>query len=453
MAPITWRNVNAPNFSDSLTAVSRAGRDLGGALQGIGGAIEGYAKDRSDRETAAFISDLNNAPDDATRAEMIANAERAFLDLNQVNKAQRSAELHDFARAGEERALDAAARDEVRFQDQLETNALTRELRTNQDARSASAEARAVKAEGRAATTFQNQQDDRARQLATENLVSTGLTEVDNLTNPSARFARLKQIATDAAQNNLRISPADRKLINERLATTVDRIPVESVVNIPQYTNAFQQFALQSDAQGNISVGQMSAGQLDQFKALIRQQVAQENPNMSGTIVDSLTSRALAKIPAYSQQRRIATQQSLVQAGSDKSAVDEAVGISQWVNQLKAAKDKTGVEGVVRKFLRSHDSVDFSNEVISDQDLNTDVSSVMDALERLYPGKLDAADKGRVIMALSARSHVDEFALGGFSDVQFSHGGKTYDWQELAGKGDTDADNAFKAVIAAFLPK
>ncbi len=116
--PITWKNVNLqqtplPNFGGELFAAQRGGEDLSKALRNLGGNVQDYATDKRQQETDAFIAELNAAPDDATRNQMVADAERAFLDIGTVNKAVTSAGVED--------------RSIKEFEDQLATNKLSRE--------------------------------------------------------------------------------------------------------------------------------------------------------------------------------------------------------------------------------------------------------------------------------------------------------------------------------------
>lgn len=97
-SPITWRTVSGPNNAAGLRSLRQAGQDLGNAISGFGDDIKEGAEDYSQQETDEFISDLNNAPDDAARQQMIKEASAAFLDMNRVNEAQRDAEMHDQAR-------------------------------------------------------------------------------------------------------------------------------------------------------------------------------------------------------------------------------------------------------------------------------------------------------------------------------------------------------------------
>lgn len=107
-APITWRNVAAPDAAASIREFRQAGQDLGAAFRGLGNVVSTYGDKKADIETENFIADLNNAPDEATRQQMVAQASRAFLNMKDVTQAQRSAELHDFKRA--EEAFQAAYR-------------------------------------------------------------------------------------------------------------------------------------------------------------------------------------------------------------------------------------------------------------------------------------------------------------------------------------------------------
>jgi hypothetical protein len=115
--PETWQNVPIPNFGSTLDASRRAGDALGDAVAGLGTAVTDTVDDISKRDTDAFIAELNAAPDDATRNAMLAEAQQGFnwLQLDRTNKAIRDAELHDFARGAEKRAVDTAKLARDRF--------------------------------------------------------------------------------------------------------------------------------------------------------------------------------------------------------------------------------------------------------------------------------------------------------------------------------------------------
>jgi hypothetical protein len=106
--PLTWRNVSAPDGSGALNAFNRAGENLGNAFEGLGGHIKQGASDYADRETQDFIADLNAAPDDATRNQMVADASQAFLKMDQVNAAVTDAQNQDFRVNQEGRAATRA---------------------------------------------------------------------------------------------------------------------------------------------------------------------------------------------------------------------------------------------------------------------------------------------------------------------------------------------------------
>ena len=106
--PLTWRNVTAPDGSGALNAFNRAGENLGGAFEDLGGHIKQGASDYADYETQQFIADLNAAPDDATRNQMVQDASQAFLKMDQVNKAVTDAQNQDFLVNQEARAATRA---------------------------------------------------------------------------------------------------------------------------------------------------------------------------------------------------------------------------------------------------------------------------------------------------------------------------------------------------------
>ena len=118
--PLTWRNVTAPDGSGAINAFNRAGENLGGAFESLGGFIKTGAQDYADAQTADFLNDLNAERDPARRQAMI-DASQAFLDMEQVNAAQKANRVEDRAVSAEQRAVDAANRAQQTFANTLET--------------------------------------------------------------------------------------------------------------------------------------------------------------------------------------------------------------------------------------------------------------------------------------------------------------------------------------------
>ena len=102
--PITWKNVSAPDFGDELLAQQRAGNLLGKAVEGLGTNVIDAAEAKRKLETDQFIADLNAAPDDATRNQMVSDAESGWLNLDRVNTAVTDAQTQDFKVAEEARS-------------------------------------------------------------------------------------------------------------------------------------------------------------------------------------------------------------------------------------------------------------------------------------------------------------------------------------------------------------
>jgi len=92
---ITWRNVAAPNLANSVSAVGNAGQGIGNAFQELSEATVGYADDRQQQDTDAFLTELNAQPDEESRQNLIQQANTAFLDLGKVNAANRVATQDD----------------------------------------------------------------------------------------------------------------------------------------------------------------------------------------------------------------------------------------------------------------------------------------------------------------------------------------------------------------------
>ncbi len=126
--PLTWRNVSAPSSDGALKAFNSAGENLGDAFKGLGGAVKQGASDYADQETQNFIADLNAAPDDATRKQMVADASQAFLKMDQVNAAVTDAEGIDFRRAGEARDVEDQKLQVEKHRDDLLTSRVDRKI-------------------------------------------------------------------------------------------------------------------------------------------------------------------------------------------------------------------------------------------------------------------------------------------------------------------------------------
>jgi hypothetical protein len=108
VTPITWRNVNAPDGTGALNAFARAGDSLGRSIGGFGDAIQEGANQYADSQTESFIAELNAAPDDAARKQMVQQASEAFLKMGKVNAAVTNAQNQDFL-------VNAEARNQGRF--------------------------------------------------------------------------------------------------------------------------------------------------------------------------------------------------------------------------------------------------------------------------------------------------------------------------------------------------
>ena len=118
--PITWKNVSAPDFGDELLAQQRAGNLLGKAVEGLGTNVIDAAEAKRKFETDQFIADLNAAPNDATRNQMVSDAESGWLNLDRVNKAVTDAQLQDFKVQEEARAQLLSADQHAQAERQLQ---------------------------------------------------------------------------------------------------------------------------------------------------------------------------------------------------------------------------------------------------------------------------------------------------------------------------------------------
>jgi len=131
MPPITWKNVTGtppPDLSNELFASTKAAELLGNSFGGLGKTLQNYTDTRTQQETDAFIADLNAAPDQETRNKLIQSAHEGFLNLGQINAANRAAQNQEFAVNKEDRAIEA-------FKDSLKTSKLDRSIKYDQNSR------------------------------------------------------------------------------------------------------------------------------------------------------------------------------------------------------------------------------------------------------------------------------------------------------------------------------
>lgn len=104
MPPITWRNVNAPSDAGALALLNRSGQQLGSAISGVGESLQQGTDAYVDQQTNEFIAELNAAPDDASRNQMLEQASKAFLDVGRADEAITAAGREDRAVTAEARA-------------------------------------------------------------------------------------------------------------------------------------------------------------------------------------------------------------------------------------------------------------------------------------------------------------------------------------------------------------
>lgn len=88
--PITWRTVRGGDNAAALALIRQSQQDLANAIQGVGGALQQGVDRYVGNQTDQFLHALNQAPDQATRDQMIAEAKTAFLDTGRVNAANRA---------------------------------------------------------------------------------------------------------------------------------------------------------------------------------------------------------------------------------------------------------------------------------------------------------------------------------------------------------------------------
>ncbi len=123
-SPITWRTVTGPSNAAANALLSKSIEGVGGAFNGVADAVTGYADDRSQRDTDAFLTELNAQPDEESRQNLIQQANTAFLDLGKVNAANRVAQT-------DERATQAFDLDQLAKTQSIENSILSNERADN----------------------------------------------------------------------------------------------------------------------------------------------------------------------------------------------------------------------------------------------------------------------------------------------------------------------------------
>lgn len=89
--PITWKNVAPTSPASILESARKASQQVGEGVAGLGQAISGYADERTQLETDAFLQGLTGTDADL-QAKKIAAADTAWLDMSRITEAQKEVE-------------------------------------------------------------------------------------------------------------------------------------------------------------------------------------------------------------------------------------------------------------------------------------------------------------------------------------------------------------------------
>lgn len=111
-APITWQTVRGNNNDDLIKTISGAYQNMGKSIQGIGEAINTGTGQYVDNQTKEFLHDLNQAPNDEARRQMIAAAKTAFLDSEKIHQTNQQLNDRDKANQLHQFTLDDRAKQE-----------------------------------------------------------------------------------------------------------------------------------------------------------------------------------------------------------------------------------------------------------------------------------------------------------------------------------------------------
>lgn len=516
ITPLRWNNVNAPNQAAALDALNRSGQQFGTAIQGIGGAISDGANQYADSQTDAFITELNAAPDDATRQQMVADASQAFLHMDQVNTAVTDAQNQDFAVAAEGRDVTRANQETKLFnqtfnqtertnphyvsllEDRVTKSAIDVQIAekygiknadlinkikiaeekvatattdeaiataeqnltkltdsikhaNNRDTRAGNADKRQNTAASEQTTRFQQQtklfrqsQDVRDRTLKQEEFVNEELAATtDRIRFPTTadRYKHLQGIIQNARANNMTLTPAQESKISKDMARAASRLrPTDVGVQLPRYTTAFTALANRPqllpngqqavDANGQPITQDPTASEVASFARNVAQEIATANPELAEADVERLAKETMAEMPQFAKIAITANLKDQILKGAGKAAVDEAVKSASWNARVEEAPNRTGLQGIIREFMRKEGGAAFDADAIDDEDLNIDIQSVWNKIDTIMPEYKTDAEIAKAVMRLVGASHVDKSWVG-YSDVQFRSKSDSWDWMDL----------------------
>lgn len=84
MAQITWRNINAPSFAEAAALYQSAGQQIGGAFQGLSGALDNFKQQQVDQDNRAYLAGALQAQNPDQLAEYLAGQGAALAGRGNV---------------------------------------------------------------------------------------------------------------------------------------------------------------------------------------------------------------------------------------------------------------------------------------------------------------------------------------------------------------------------------
>lgn len=454
--PITWRNVAAGNTDGAVRNFLTAGQQLGNAVSGLGNVVQEGAQDWADAETKAFINDLQNAPDEATRDAMVANASKAFLNLDQVTAAQKDLVQQDRAttrfgwesdkeahlaalRPGQVEQQGLALREgrvkanvaEATEDDQINSSKYNLQnleadayvAGATKDTRVESAKQALTNSKDsnrRANTKFQNAQDDRNRKLEGERVGNQTIGSLRATANPLQRFTDAANSLTSFRQNNKKVTPEQMAQIEAMMVRD------SALLNPQQYGVPVDQYAQQILALGNSP----KKGDLDTITAQMRRDIGTAFPDLKPAAINAIASNALSQVPGYSNLAARAGVENEVLQKRLQAEVKARADSDAWKEELKNSDRIGGQDNVIRRFIRAENGVGISAGQIDDEDLTADIQAMRTTLNKIYP-KSTNTEISNIIMKLSGVSATDSFLFGNYSDMQLELPDGKMNWNEI----------------------
>ncbi|MEA2037016.1 MAG: hypothetical protein U9O94_05880 [Nanoarchaeota archaeon] len=420
--PITWKTVNAPNNVGAMQALNQAGQNLGGAFQDLGSRIKSGAQDYTDAQTADFISELNAQPDEASRQQMINDASKAFLDISRIDKANRGLTMQDradisYAQQQEQQAYDLGQRGikEERATDRHEASM----------ANAAAKNAEALRQQEAYDYNIQQRERKDAGKIEAQNFLK------DFINSDASAMDKIKQLKAFRQQ-----AMVDGKPIPENIKQEIARLDKELYTNLDVddfSVNTINPLTGQPTANTDLSMysAQLTEA-LDKGQKLRTADITKIDKLYAERLQEAglSKSKALSKakeilnnnLPRMQQARSNAASYSTVDTAATKATEEQAIkDITVTKKEASAhAKNKTKfIFEAARKIGR------FSSDKISDADLTSNISSLVDTLDQIFPsGELTSSGQIKAIKSILTMSTVyDNWGWG--NSLQINIGDKS----------------------------